>query len=111
MKVNILGTNYEIIEQNENENLKISEAYGLLEKHSKKIVLDSDILNEKDIMKSERIELFKNKVLRHEIIHAFLVESGLDTNCDWHKEEMVDWFAWQMPKLINVLEELGICDR
>lgn len=42
--------------------------------------------------------------IRHEIMHAFLFESGLwcDSSDSEHwamNEEMIDWFALQLPKL------------
>ena len=52
--------------------------------------------------------------LRHEIIHAFLFESGLGSNSLNHysawaeNEEMVDWFAIQLPKIFKVFQELDI---
>ena len=52
--------------------------------------------------------------LRHEIIHAYLNESGLrwdasKHNGSWAKnEEMVDWFAIQSPKIFKTYKELGI---
>lgn len=54
------------------------------------------------------------KTLRHEIIHAFLTESGLHGNTynvdgGWAmNEEMVDWFAIQSPKIMRVFEELEV---
>ena len=47
--------------------------------------------------------LRKNK--RHEIIHAFLFESGLAENSEWaQNEEMVDFFAIQFPKLMEAFK-------
>ena len=49
-------------------------------------------------------------VLRHEIIHAFLSESGLQTSTlqmdgGWAKnEEMVDWIALQFPKILKAIQ-------
>ena len=49
---------------------------------------------------------YKKQVIRHEIIHAFVFESGLDTCSDWAKnEEMVDWIAIQFPKLLKAFKE------
>lgn len=51
--------------------------------------------------------LSEQRTLRHEIVHAFLMESGLDSdsvfsNSAWARnEEMVDWFAIQGPKIIK----------
>lgn len=47
---------------------------------------------------------FINKVLRHEIIHAFLYESGLSTCCEWaNNETIIDWIAIQSPKIENLI--------
>lgn len=53
------------------------------------------------------------KLLRHEIVHAFLEESGLgcnssETDCWARNEEMVDWIALQGPKFYKVWEQLDI---
>lgn len=42
--------------------------------------------------------------LRHEIIHAFFEESGLDNYSE--DEELVQWLAIQFPKLIKVFEDV-----
>lgn len=52
-------------------------------------------------------------VMRHEIIHAFLIESGLDICSNpvssWAlNEEMVDWIALTYPKMQKVFQEFGI---
>ena len=53
------------------------------------------------------------QTLRHEIIHAFLHESGLSDSTmqsprGWAKnEEMIDWIAFQGPKIYEVWEEVG----
>ena len=53
----------------------------------------------------------QKRVLRHELIHAYLFESGLgdsSNSCDaWAvNEEMVDWFARTIPKMIATFKEL-----
>jgi hypothetical protein len=51
------------------------------------------------------------RTLRHEIIHAFLCESGLAANSvvfsdGWAcNEEMVDWFAMQGEKIHDAWEK------
>ena len=49
-------------------------------------------------------ESYLSQNIRHELIHAFLDESGLETNWhhlqEWgHDETVVDWFAIQIPKI------------
>ena len=58
------------------------------------------------------LDAYGRKVLRHEIIHAFLYESGLSCNSQettaWAaNEEMVDWFAIQGPKIVRAWREAG----
>ena len=57
----------------------------------------------------------QDKSLRHEIVHAFLAESGLQSNFEHcqefgHEETMVDWIAIQFPKIAKVYEKLGILE-
>ena len=66
----------------------------------------SDMKGKPDSKKNLDSQVNKNK--RHEIIHAFLCESGLAENSDWaQNEEMVDWIAIQAPKLIKAWQEAG----
>ena len=58
----------------------------------------------------ERKKAQNDVVIRHEIIHAFLFESGLAQNTNdvesWAmNEEMVDWLAIQFPKLLKAFKE------
>ena len=107
MKINILGTSYEIIRQTEEENQKLKDANGLCEIYSKKIVLRE--IDEDDPNCYENIAAWKNKTFRHEIIHAFFAESGLRNNCAYAEdEELVDWIAIQFPKILQVFEKLKI---
>ena len=51
-------------------------------------------------------------VLRHEIIHAFLFESGISGDTTWqidgqeHPEQMVEWIGMQFPKMLKAFEEV-----
>ena len=60
----------------------------------------------------ESVESQEKLLLRHEIVHAFLEESGLSTNSDsidaWARnEEIVDWIAIQGPKIYAAWEKVG----
>lgn len=99
-RVDILGTTYKILYQNEKQNPKLQDNNGLCEQYSKKIILDDGSTYKDDPLVFENYEDLENKILRHEIIHAFLGESGLRSNSDWaENEEMVDYFAIQFEKL------------
>lgn len=104
--INILGTEYVVVRQKEEENLKLKEAIGLCEVYSKKIVLREIEENENSY---EHLEEWKKKIFRHEIIHAFFAESGLRNESDYaENEELVDWIAIQFHKIEKVFNELGI---
>lgn len=107
--VNILGTEYEILIQSEKDNPKLKECSGLCEQYSKKIIID-DFENQKDDpMLVENFEEFKNKVLRHEVIHAYFGESGLRSESNFaENEELVDWIAIMLPRIFKTCKELNI---
>lgn len=103
--VNILGQPYEIIFRSKDEHdPKLFDANGYTEPWSHKLVVEDFTPDEKTV---ENPDAFKAKVLRHEITHAFLHESGLRA-CSWgDNEEIVDWIAHQGPKLYRAWEEAG----
>lgn len=108
LKINILGVGYEIIETNEEHDSMLTKCDGYCDKSSKKIVVAT---RSKDC-ELDDWDSMKRKNLRHEIIHAFLFESGLAENFYHpkefgHDETMVDWFAIQFPKLIAAFKEAG----
>lgn len=63
-----------------------------------------------DAISVKDLVAYQKKVIRHEIIHAFLYESGLWQNaysskCWAQNEEMVDWMAIQFPKIQSAYKE------
>lgn len=104
MKVNILGMEYEILVRTIKENKKLDGCTGLCEQYSKEIILLDSREIQKDEMCVSNVDDFMKTVLRHEIIHAFLGESGLRGNSDWaENEEIVDWIAIQFPKMCSAM--------
>ena len=84
---------------------KLKEACGYTETYSKEIIIDDSEPEEQTL---NDLEGFKRKVLRHEIVHAFLHESGLDAGSDWARnEEIVDWIALQFEKMQRAMQEVG----
>lgn len=118
-KINILGIEYRIethkvSEDSYLEDNKLSGYCG----EEEKLIVVADMSEEKYFtgMDEKAQEAYRKRVLRHEIMHAFLNESGLSDSSNqyggaWAKnEEMVDWFAIQSPKIFKVYTELGILD-
>ena len=104
MKVSILGTEYTIQKHSKKDDKYLETCDGYCDKTSKRIVVNIDNGDLDDF------DVYIKKVLRHEIIHAFLYESGLWENFKhdtWgHDETMVDWVAVQFPKILNVFAEV-----
>ena len=104
MKINILGAEYEVLYQTEEENSKLRENDGVCELYTKQIILAK---KPHDIMEFDNIEKYWKKVLRHEIVHAFIFESGLSVNCNWNEELIADWIALQSAKLNEAFKQAG----
>ena len=102
--VNILGTEYKVIR----ESFADEDTDGYCDYTSREIKIRDDNVNEV----GDFDELMR-KQLRHEIIHAFLAESGLQANFEHyrqfgHDETTIDWFAIQSPKIFKVFVDLKL---
>lgn len=115
MKVNILGTKYKIETHKISEDsfLRDNKWSGYCGEESKVIVIAD--MEEKAFfsdMNAEEREQYRKAVLRHEIIHAYLNESGLSACAcvpreGWAKnEEMIDWLALQSPKIFKTFKKV-----
>lgn len=105
--VDILGTEYKVYIKTPEEDAKLNECNGYTDWTKKEICIGKF---EPHVMSLQNQEAFLQKVLRHEIVHAFLFESGLTR--DWaHNEDMVDWVAMQIEKInkaVSMCIKLGI---
>lgn len=106
METNILGTKYSLKEKNWREDEVLEDGKdGYCDTSTKNLVVEE--MHERKPGMKEDLSSYKKAVKRHEIIHGFLYESGLDTCCAWACEEMVDWLAIQFPKLQKSFQETG----
>lgn len=103
--MNVLGTVYDLQEIPKKDDPVLEDNDGYCDTSVKKVIVDE--MKERKPGMKEDLPYYQKQVKRHEIIHAFLFESGLDTCCDWVCEEMVDWLSIQFPKLQKVFEEEG----
>lgn len=107
--VSVLGAIYMIVIVPEDD-MRVENMDGYCDTSARRIVL-RDLKQSLDSLTD--LSYYQRKVLRHEIIHAFLYESGLDVNAvepetGWAKnEEMVDWMAIQFPKIQEAFKEAG----
>ena len=104
--INILGTEYIMRESCEREDSRLIGKDGFCDTSTKECVVEKMDHVEPDA-KNNLLD-YKNTVKRHEVIHAFLYESGL-SDCSWGSNEaMVDWLAIQFPKMAKAFKELNI---
>lgn len=102
--VNVLGTEYKI----KRRKLMDADYDGYCDPTNKLIIVRKDNYN-----KVGDFDYLMKKQLRHEIIHAFLSESGLQSNYEHsqrfgHDETMVDWVAIQFPKMLEAFKKLNV---
>ena len=112
-KVNILGTEWSVKFGSEEEYPSLVKMDGYADSSIREIVVDDMKASKGQIESKADLESYQRQVIRHEIVHAFLFESGLDSNSNntesWATdEEMVDWFAIQSPKIFKVLNEYDL---
>lgn len=109
--VNILGAEWKIEYKTETEDSMFENSNGYCDYTGRRIVVLAEP-RKNDSMDDFNVE--QQRIMRHEILHAFLCESGLVGNTynvdnGWARnEEMVDWFAIQSPKIYKVYSELGL---
>lgn len=108
--VNILGSEWTILFGTESQfpNLKGNDGYT--DSSIRCMVIDDMSASENDVAAKKDMASYQKQVIRHEIVHAFMFESGLDSCSESHNhwainEEMVDWFAIQLPKIIDACRE------
>lgn len=114
MTVNILGTEYRIsvVKYDDDRYMKDNSFSGYCSNVLKEIVVaDASTLPGCKDETKEWCRIVQRQTLRHEIVHAFLNESGLEASSlqysgGWAKnEEMVDWIANQGPKIYAAWQE------
>lgn len=109
-KIDVLGQEYTISIMSETENPKLKDRDGYCDFSVHEIVVCSGDDHADDVDAQKDLKAYFKQVTRHEIIHAFLAESGLQgcsgaTNCWAYNEEMIDWFAIQSPKIIKAFKD------
>ena len=110
MIVNVLGTDYTIEIKLKKDDAKLENLDGYCDYTTKKIVcVDFDDEYKSDPLASRNLEIPKNNTLKHELVHAFIYESGLSGEVSWtYSEELVDWIALQFGKMYKAFESIGV---
>lgn len=110
MRIDIMGSTWEIIEKTEQEDPRLDGSDGICDWTTRRIIIRKDM--DGNLADMDR---YTRKVKRHEIVHAFLLECGLDESSNaadaWARnEEMVDWFARLGPRIYKVWREAGAAE-
>lgn len=96
--VSVLGVEYVIKMADDLESKEGTELAGLAKLYSKEILLSNSIAENYD---GVELENYTKNTLRHELIHAFLHESG---RADWcFDEDMVEYLAMMIPKMAKAM--------
>ncbi|MEH2935854.1 basic secretory protein-like protein [Acutalibacter sp. JLR.KK004] len=108
MKVNVLGTDYTIVLVTDAVDKRLAYIDGFCDDTTKEIYVDNYEAHQDEPHKKSNLDVQIKKNIRHELVHAFLFESGLAENSPWaQNEELVDWIAIQGPKLWKAWQEAG----
>lgn len=120
ISVKILGTKYTIKKAHEEPDIQymLDQSCSGFCRFATKEILFFDHKDEvtftwlKGLNQIERLDYLKSTI-RHEIVHAYLYESGLDSSSDssssWARhEEMIDWISLQSHKIYKTYKKLGI---
>lgn len=103
MTVNILGTEYEVVESTPNDDNRLESAFAYVDWFAKVIVLDA---SSGSVSRGD-MDVLEKKNLRHAMIYAFLVESGVYKCAGVTDEVMVDWFVFNGPKIYAAWQSVG----
>ena len=99
-EINILGTKYSY-KEDDLSNPELAEADGICDRYDKEI-----IVRKKEFIdgKTEQARNYRfNHVLRHELVHAFAQECGVQYGED---EALVDWIAAIIPRVNAAVAEI-----
>ena len=92
--INVLGTDYKVLISTPEKSKVLQKCDGCILPEIKTIYLD--VRNKKQ---------HQEHVLAHELVHAFLYESGLDVESWACNEEIVDWIALQINKIYTTVKQ------
>ena len=109
-ELTILGSKWRVLRLPQSEDPILQDVDGYCDWSVRKIVVCWSGPADSDTNCMEDLDAYRKKVLRHEIVHAFLKESGLMENSlestAWaQNEEMVDWFAAMGERIYEAWKE------
>jgi len=101
--IDILGTKYKVEFRKEINDEKLIDADGYAELYSKELIIEEIVQDERTF---KDLHKYKNKVIRHEIIHAVFHEAGHDDYCK--DEVLVDALAILIPMMLKAFKQMKV---
>ena len=108
-RINVLGTLYRVDMVPESEDPKLEDMDGYMDPSIKRIVVADVKQRPADKESVQNMEWFQKNIVRRELIHAFITESGIE-DAFLHTEDMVRWLAYMFPRLLAAFNEAGALD-
>ncbi|MCL2391999.1 MAG: hypothetical protein FWC66_05245 [Oscillospiraceae bacterium] len=107
-KISILGSEYRIIETTETDCVELKNAHGYCSYLDKQIYVETEMFpDEQSSLSIDEIRAAQSRLtMRHELIHAFIFESGLSRS-PIDTEHNVHWIATQFPKMLEAFKAVG----
>lgn len=105
IKVNVLGEEYTIkmnVKKEDDENLTDNDGY--IDYQTKEIVVEE--MPEPSLGLTKDVKSYEKHVVRHELFHAYLYESGFTDYAN--DEQLIEWLAVQFHKIRKTFEELEV---
>lgn len=97
MKIDVLGTEYTVTYKRPHEDTLLETALGYCDPTSKTIIILDHKPEDRRTQTYDRPDIAMSNALRHELVHAFLYESGLEAY--YEDEVLVNWISLQFDKL------------
>lgn len=106
IKVNVLGTEYTVEYRGKDEDKMLGTSCDGYCDHTAQLIVVCSADEDWDLADTT---MYQKQVLRHELIHAFMFESGLGGSWE-HKqfgqeETTVDWMARLFPKMLAAFQQ------
>lgn len=107
--VDILGTEYKIKSVYSKDFPKLKTAVGVCENCAEELFISKDGEDRDDYYL--KYDKFQRKVLRHEIIHAFMWQSGFTDISTDEEERITEWISIMAPKMLISFAKSGALEN
>ncbi len=100
--VNVLGTEYTVEFRNVKDDKQLEDLGGYCDSTIKLIVIEKI---EPDIHTVKDLSVYYNKIMLHELIHAFIYECSMQHE-DWSEESLCCYMSIMLPKIYEAYDKI-----